>query len=180
MIRKFYFTRYIWIFFSFCTFAWSFEQLYMLPFEKKEASKKVVTLIKGAKKRIDIAMYSFTNKEFADALRDASDRGVEVRIVLDEKTNANEYSMGGYLAKYKNITLYTLEGVRASSGKYNGKMHTKMALIDGCYILFGSANWSLSAFDSNYETLFVSDEESLVQKGAEAFGKYLESAKKSY
>ena len=152
----------------------------MMPFEKKEASGKIIELIKNSKKTIDIAMYSFTNKEFSKALKDASNRGVKIRVVLDKKSDNEQFSQGGYLAKYKNISVYHLEGIKATSGKYNGKMHSKMAIIDDKYLFIGSANWSFSAFDSNYETLFLSDNFETVNRALKGFNSYIKEAKEVY
>ena len=48
--------------------------------------------------------------------------------------------------------------------KYSGIMHIKMAVIDKKIVIFGSANWTYSAFSKNYETLFVSKDYAMAKK----------------
>ena len=56
---------------------------------------------------------------------------MQVRIIYDKKSNQkNNHSTIGYLAKLKNIQTCFLEGKRSQNGKYNGLMHSKMAIID--------------------------------------------------
>ena len=54
--------------------------------------------------------------------------------------------MLSYLAKYKNIKTYRLKGLLSKNKKYSGIMHIKMAVIDKKIVIFGSANWTYSAF----------------------------------
>jgi len=147
----------------------SFERLYILPEEKNSALTELIKLIKNSKDNIDIAMYSFTNKDISNALKEASNRGVKIRVALDRETDKNEFSRGGYLAKYKNIDVFLLDGIEAKNKKYNGKMHIKMGIFDNKTIVFGSANWTLSAFDTNYETLFITDSAQVVMRGIDGF-----------
>ena len=82
--------------------------------------------------------------------------------------------MLGYLAKYKNITIYKLKGKRSKNRKYYGIMHLKVALFDHNRIIFGSANWSRSAFGKNYELLYFSKDYKIAKK----FEKFFEQMKK--
>ncbi len=131
------------------------DSLYFMPYDAKSAVSALIREIKGAKNEVKIAIYSFTNREIAKAIRDSAKRGVRFKIVFDYKQNfKDDYSQIGYLAKLKNIEVCTLKG--RSNGKYNGIMHNKLAVIDGRTAIFGSANWSKSAFEINYETLLIS------------------------
>lgn len=115
----------------------------------------IVRELMGAKKTIDIALYSLAvmqkqprdleeEKEryeaydvsVFDALHYAIERGVRVRVLLDAadkgewnpKTTAALQSIG--------ITVWT-------TGK---TMHEKFAIIDGKTVINGSGNWSTGAF----------------------------------
>lgn len=133
----------------------SADSLYFMPYDAKSAVNALVREIKNAKSEVKIAIYSFTNREIAKAIRDSAKRGVRFRIVFDYRQNNDDsFSQMGYLAKLKNIEVCTLKG--RNNGKYNGIMHNKIAVIDGKVAIFGSANWSKSAFEVNYETMIVS------------------------
>ena len=82
-----------------------------------------------------------------------------------------------YLAKYKNIQVYKLKGKLAKSKKYHGIMHMKMALIDRKTVIFGSANWTYSAFSNNYELLYINEHKEIAKKCEKYFGILLKKAK---
>jgi phosphatidylserine/phosphatidylglycerophosphate/cardiolipin synthase-like enzyme len=136
-----------------------------MPDEGKDAQKKVVELIKSAKDRVDIAMYSFTNRSIADAIKIAAKKGVKVTIVVDKEANVNsKYSQAGKLATLKGVDVYAAKGKKSKSGKYFGKMHLKLAVIDSKTTILGSANWSKSAFESSYELLYIIEDYALAKK----------------
>ncbi|RAX56577.1 nuclease NucT [Helicobacter monodelphidis] len=142
------------------------EEIYLMPKEQKMALKRLISSFKNAQKEIHIAIYSFTNREIAKALRDVASRGVKIRIIYDEESNLakNKNSTIGYLGKLNNISVCTLRGNRAKNGKHYGIMHMKLAIVDGKEIFIGSANWSKNAFENSYETLFVTDNSEIIQK----------------
>ncbi|MRI84011.1 MAG: nuclease NucT [Nitratiruptor sp.] len=153
-------------------------ELYFTPFESQEALKKLLRWIDQAHSSIDVAIYTFTNHTIAKRLKNAAKRGVRIRIIVDEKQAFNRYSQVGYLAKYRNIALFTLQGKRLRSDEeYMGKMHLKLAIIDGKRLIFGSANWSYSAFKRNYELLYFIQDYSLAKKARKYFHRLLSRAK---
>lgn len=139
------------------------DSLYFMPYNATEAVNALIREIKGAKNEVKIAIYSFSNREIAKAIRDSAKRGVSFKIIFDYKSNINDtYSQMGYLAKLKNIEVCTLQG--RNNGKYNGIMHNKIALIDNNKAIFGSANWSKSAFEVNYEMMIISQNQSYIKQ----------------
>ncbi len=142
--------------------------LYLLPMEKKEALSTLLHTIDLAKQEIKVSIYSFTNKKIADRLKNAAKRGIKVEIIFDDGQSRSKYgkSMIGYLAKYRHIRVYRLNGLgsRLQKKKYRGIMHIKMAVIDKKWVIFGSANWTYKAFSKNYETLFVAKDYAMAKK----------------
>lgn len=142
------------------------SELFMLPYEQDKAFKSLHSSLKRAQKSIDIAIYSFTNRELAKALRDSAQRGVKIRIIFDESSKNDSRSMIGYLDKYNNISTCLLKGGKSPKGNYYGIMHQKLTIIDKNLLYIGSANWSKNAFENSYETLFYDDDNYLVSKAA--------------
>ena len=144
---------------SLCIISLLADELFFLPFEAQKAQKQLIAWIDNAKSSIDIALYSFTHHPLAKHLRNAAKRGVKIHILLDHEQNMKDrFSQIGYLAKYRNIRVYTIRGKYAKHGEFYGKMHIKLAIIDGRRLVFGSANWTNSAFKRNYElTYFLED-----------------------
>ncbi|WP_258442869.1 phospholipase D-like domain-containing protein [Helicobacter sp. 16-1353] len=144
------------IFFLLHTFLFA-DSIYFMPYQANDAIKHLVKELRNAKTEVQIAIYSFTNREISKAIRDSAKKGVKYKIIFDYKSNVdNTYSSIGYLAKLNNVEVCTLKGRISSNGKYNGIMHNKLAIIDNKSIIFGSANWSKSAFELNYEMLIIS------------------------
>lgn len=108
----------------------------------------VVSEVNHAKKYVDVAIYSFTSKPIAKALIRAFQRGVKVRVIIDEGTSRSRYCVGPKLAS-AGIP------VRYKKGSGGGLMHNKVAVIDGKVLLTGSFNWTSSAERRNDENLLV-------------------------
>jgi len=157
------------------------EQFYLLPDESKTALKAILKKIEGAKSSIHISIYNFTHKKIAKKLKNAAKRGVKIEIIFDEKSikQREGKSMLPYLAKYKNIRVYKLKGKRAKDKKYHGIMHMKMAVIDQKTTIFGSANWTYSAFSNNYELLYICQNYAIAKKFEKHF-KVLKKKAKRY
>lgn len=143
-----------------------------MPDEQEQALYHLKKTLESAKESIDIAIYSFTNKEIAKVLRDRAKNGVRIAIIYDNEANVkNKYSTIGYLAILNNVKVCTLQGVYNEQKKYYGIMHQKLAIVDGKKVVFGSANWSKGAFENNYEILYFTDKIEIVQKAKNFFNK---------
>lgn len=145
------------------------SDLFVMPYEQTKAFKSLQGSLQRAQKSIDIAIYSFTNRELGKTLRDSAKRGVQVRIIFDDGNKKDNRSMLGYLDKYNNITTCLLKGKKAQNGNYYGIMHQKMVIIDKNLLYIGSANWSKNAFENNYETLFYEDDPYVVNKALQFY-----------
>lgn len=106
----------------------------------------ILQSIDRAKKSIHIAAYSFTSKPIAQALLNASRRGVDVKIIADEKSNSNKYSATTYLANNK-------LPVRLD-GNYP-IFHHKFMVIDEVNLETGSFNYSVAAANKNAENALL-------------------------
>ena len=118
------------------------EYIYFLPEDSKLAKDHIVKLIKNSKTSIDIAMYNLGYKKFIKQLKKAKKNGVDVNIVYDK---------GADLSKLE-------------AKKIKEKLHTKLAIFDKKIVVFGSANWTKASFSENYEIIYISDDEKLVNK----------------
>lgn len=158
--------------------ALSEESLFLMPRDADRALEALSKDLKNAQKSIQVAIYSFTHKKVADSIKSAARRGVRVTLLFDEESNVKKpYSRLGDLAKLKNITAYTLKGLPNKKKGYAGKMHMKMAIIDGKKIYFGSANWSNSAFSLSYELLYRSDSPEIIKQSQAYFSQMTRQAK---
>ncbi len=106
----------------------------------------VIEAINSSKKSIHVAAYSFTSKPIAEALLAAKNRGVDVKVIADQKSNSGKYSATTYLANNQVPV------------KLNGNypiFHHKFMVIDGATLETGSFNYSAAAASKNAENVLV-------------------------
>lgn len=153
------------------------ESFYLMPRDGSKAVKALANDLRHAKKSIKIAIYSFTHRELANAIKAAAKRGVAVTVIFDKASNTSKsYTRLGDLAKLKHIKTYTLSGLPNKKRGYMGKMHMKLAVIDGTTVYFGSANWSYSAFSRNYELLYSTDSPDIARDSTRYFNEMLNAS----
>ena len=109
---------------------------------------RVVYWIGRANSSIHILIYSLTLNAIGDALVQAKERGIDVKIVWD-KSNWND--SGSEYQKLKN------SGIEVRIDYRHGLLHDKVAIIDQHIIITGSYNWSQAANQENQENLVVID-----------------------
>jgi phosphatidylserine/phosphatidylglycerophosphate/cardiolipin synthase-like enzyme len=133
---------------------------------------KLIELITAAKKKIYAAVYMFTEKGIAAALIDAKQRGVDVRMVVDPTSTANQYGQAFELQKNK-IPVFVFDtkqhhATNARVRAFAPLMHNKFAVVDGV-VWTGSFNWTQSANSRNQENVIITDDKSICQKYEQQF-----------
>jgi phosphatidylserine/phosphatidylglycerophosphate/cardiolipin synthase-like enzyme len=151
--------------------------IYFLPFDGYKAQKQLSYLFSHAYKEIKIAIYTFTNKTLAKALKKAA-LHAKVYIIADAKEAKYSRSVIPNLAAIRHFNIYLLNGKPYKNGE-KAKMHVKMAIIDNKYLIIGSANYSYSAFFKNYEYILITKNKKLIQKFNNFFNK-LKTLSKPY
>lgn len=121
-------------------------ELWQLP-DDPQAVTRMMQLIRSAKKTIKVAMFTWTRRDFTEALIEAKKRGVKVETVIDR------YSGKGASAKIVKMLEESGIPVRFNSGK--GLLHYKFAYIDNEILVNGSANWTNAAFTVNDDYFIV-------------------------
>ena len=129
-------------------------ELYFSLYDDPESI--IIKNIDNAKEFINIAMYTFTDREIAQAILRAKDRGVDIKIYLDRSQVNAKYSKSRYFINNG------IEGIRISSNNYI--MHNKFAVIDNEIVITGSYNWTASAGERNDENLLVIDDKNIIKK----------------
>jgi len=122
----------------------------------------IIQELDKAKDTIDIAIYYFTDRDLANEVIGAYDRGVSVRIYLDKDQKEAKYSKSRYLVKHG-------VPVRYSSNPYI--MHHKFCVIDNEVVITGSYNWTASAAKRNNENLLVIQDAKMAQEYSAEFNR---------
>lgn len=129
--------------------AWAAEpQIY---FSRSAPVSQVISReITAAQKSIHVMMYSFTDKDLAAALIEASMRGVDVRVIIDRNQSSERNSVSSTL-----VEALGPDRVVFRTGRGRGVMHQKLAIFDGLTVSLGSYNWTANAKANNWENIIV-------------------------
>lgn len=116
------------------------------PFFMPEDNLKdrLVQLINNAQQSIDIMMFTFTDKEIANALLDAKNRGLKVRVIMETFQANSRWSV------YKLIN-----DLNPILDKNPRTFHHKVMIIDNIITITGSYNFTNSAQFKNDENALI-------------------------
>ena len=115
-----------------------------------EAGAEVLVLkvISSARQTIRLAGYSFTSPAVVRGLIDAKRRGVNVKVLLDDKGNRGQASIAG-------MNLIVGAGIPLRVVSVYAIHHDKYIVVDGKHAETGSFNFSQAAAKSNSENVVV-------------------------
>lgn len=133
----------------------TFRRYYFSPQGGIEAA--LVAAIHAAKASIDVAMFSFYSKTIADALLEAKNRGVNVRLVLDN-SQSKLAKLDDWFA-FHGFDIVLIAGPNDAEGDpMYEKMHNKFMIVDGSVLINGSFNYSPNAEKNSFEHVkFIDD-----------------------
>jgi phosphatidylserine/phosphatidylglycerophosphate/cardiolipin synthase-like enzyme len=106
------------------------------------AEAQFVAAVSAARVSVDMAIYNFSLDPLADALIAAQQRGVRVRLVMESE--AMERRVPQRLAA---------AGIPITGDTRDALMHNKFTIIDGEEVWTGSANYTASSFDNDFNNL---------------------------
>ena len=120
----------------------------------------ILAVLRGARRAIDVAVFTITDDRISQELLAAHRRGVAVRILTDDDKAEDAGSDSWRLRR---------SGVPVAFDRSRHHFHHKFAVIDGHVLLNGSYNWTRSADMNNRENFMLSEEPTLVRRYARAF-----------
>lgn len=126
----------------------------------KGIRERVKGLLVGARKSVDICVFSITDDRIANAILKAHERGVAVRIVTDDEKTSDAGSDVARLAR---------AGIPVATDASAHHMHHKFAPFDDRVLVTGSYNWTRSAADENRENIVVTSDPRLLAAYREEF-----------
>lgn len=171
------------------------------PYDKP--TTYLINLIKQAKKSIYAATYMITDKEIAQALIQAHERGVDVRIITDI-VSTGKYGKADLLAE-NGICVYILDANSSQNEdfkkqqdisknesctkNYNDSqskssteerwflndpiMHHKFVIIDKSLVWTGSFNWTVAANRKNHENIITVTDKEICKSFFNHFNKMM-------
>lgn len=139
------------------------SQIKVLFSPQDNCAQEIVSAIDNARSYVYAAMYYFTSRPIAQALVKAKDRGVDVKVCLDEEQPHYEYTKSKFLEN-KGVNIRLISG--------SGIMHNKFCIIDDYITITGSYNWTVSADLKNDENVLIIKSRELARIYREQFDKF--------
>lgn len=119
--------------------------VYFSP-QDKVLTNAIIPIIKEAKEKIYVSMFYLTNYWITNALIEANNRGVEIKIIVDSTLQKEPKSQIDELEQ---------EGISIKIENWRGKMHQKSMVVDSCTTVIASTNWTGASEYSNDENMLV-------------------------
>lgn len=123
-------------------------------------TKQIIPLINNSTKYVYIPVFVITHKDFNTALINASQRGVDVKIIVDATSAGSKYSSVKYLRD---------NNIKVKTENRAGKMHMKSIIIDDRYCVLGSMNFTKSGESYNDENILIIENTALAEAFKERF-----------
>jgi mitochondrial cardiolipin hydrolase len=130
--------------------ATKFPPVEILLTREESIAAKIDRLIGGSRSSIVAALYRLNSKRLGRALGEASERGVNIRLVLD-RTKYEETEATREIVASGRFAVRLTQGRKGQSSK----MHHKFALVDETIVLTGSYNWTNESEEGNHENLVI-------------------------
>ena len=121
--------------------------IWLLPDFQNKAINKIIELINSAATSIEVAMFTLTHPHLVNALIAAKNRGVNVQVAIDFQSKNG--------ASRKAIEKLEREKITILFNREIKLCHHKYISIDQKTLLLGSANWTKSAFNKNYDCFLI-------------------------
>lgn len=121
---------------------------------------KIQERFKMAKRSVDICVFTIADDEITEAIIEAHQRGVKIRIITDDEKALDAGSDIDYLRS---------KGVTIKTDSSTSHMHHKFAIFDNQYLLNGSFNWTRSASRYNQENIIISNNKALISAYSREF-----------
>lgn len=128
---------------------------------------KILAVLDKAKVSINIAMAWFTVKELYDKLIEMKNKGVDIKIIVNNDFVNEKYGID--LSPFNSVKI---------RGERGGIMHNKFCVIDNQIVITGSFNWTNNAENRNSENIQTTyDDNALASKFSVEFNRLWNSVK---
>lgn len=125
--------------------------------ENPSIQQDIVEIIQNAKRSLDIAIFSITDPVIIQAISEAKQRGIRIRLISDAN-QGREYYQSPVLDKLNAL------GVPQKINTFGGSMHLKLVIADNSIVTTGSYNYTRKAAKYNEEMIIVTNDAVAVQK----------------
>jgi len=128
--------------------------------------------LRNGRQRVDIAMYSFTDRRLAEVVNELAARQVEIRVYRDQEQFQDEERSTARFGEPSSTQLFRgqrMIHVRVKQGSLRNLMHEKAFCIDRRLLREGSANWSRGGLLMQDNNVRYSTEATDIERYEKAF-----------
>lgn len=139
-------------------------KIYFSP--SMDCENLIINNILSTKKELKIIIYSLTNQNIANAIKEVFDKNVDVKIIADRRQSKIKSSLVQSLIDY---------GIPIRISKKVHIEHNKVSIIDKNQVITGSYNYTNNATYNNSENcLLITDNENKYYNRFNQLWKYYE------
>ncbi len=120
----------------------------------------ILSQIRRAVSNLKICVFTISDNFISDEIISAHKRGVDVKIITDNKKSEDRGSDILALESY---------GIPVVMDHTRNHMHHKFCIADGRTLLTGSYNWTRSAAEFNQENVLVTTDQNVVKRSMGEF-----------
>jgi phosphatidylserine/phosphatidylglycerophosphate/cardiolipin synthase-like enzyme len=117
-------------------------------------AQAIIAQIDHSEREVLVQAYGFTHRSIAQALARAQQRGVDVRVLVDAKSEAQNHAV---------LALLEDAQVHLRADGQHAIAHNKLMLIDEAVVITGSFNFTNAAESRNAENLLILQSHELSQ-----------------
>jgi cardiolipin hydrolase len=132
----------------------------VLKFPSQESERLLRHYLSLAQHSIKVCMYTFTNRQLMDCLKDAQNQGIKVNLITDKESLStlyiHEMAAIGIECTHHNLT-------------NSAKMHHKFAIVDDLILINGSLNWTAKGVRQNHENVIISGSKVYIKEFKDEF-----------
>jgi len=128
-------------------------EVYFSP--RGECTSAIIKELEKANNSVLVQAYYFTSAPIAEALVNASERGVKVEVILDKSQKARKDSKA---------TFFIDKGIPVMIDDKHAIAHNKVMVIDRETVITGSFNFTEAAEEKNAENLLIIHDRKLAEK----------------
>jgi phosphatidylserine/phosphatidylglycerophosphate/cardiolipin synthase-like enzyme len=131
---------------------------------KKDGNSAEILIkeINTAQKKLDIAIYSITKEDIANAILNAKKKGIDVKVITDSE-NSKSKTQKEILDKFKQ------RGIPIKINTPTGLTHLNFTILDNMEALGGCYNYLEDVTDNNGENLIIMKKPDIVNEYSAGF-----------
>lgn len=132
------------------------------PDSLNKSYRTLTDVVKGARRSLDVCVYTITSQKLVSILINAHSYGIVVRVITDRE---QETICGGQIWRLRESGIQ----VRTNSSTY--LMHHKFCVVDGESLVNGSLNWTVQGVECNEENVMITRDRIIVKRYMDQFNK---------